>query len=235
LNDLPLAVQATQWCPCWRIIPAARPSSKLLHRVASRADMDLVEEIESLTAPRGSAENTHPPVTTANEMILHGFRQVDPNGSRFSDGSYGVFYTAKELLTAVAETRYHRDKFLRATRQPPGHISMQVLSIDLIGKLHSLVGCRDSHPELYHPEDYGQSQLFAKRLWEQGSEGIIYHSVRRREGFCAAVFYSQVLLQCHRERLLTYKWNGQCIESIAETELFIHEKQTVIPFSLEDD
>ncbi len=51
--------------------------------------------------------------------IMAAFTHLNPLGSRFSDGGYGVFYCAKESKTAVAETRYHAALFLAATNQAP--------------------------------------------------------------------------------------------------------------------
>ena len=43
------------------------------------------------------------------------FTHLNPEGSRFSDGSWGVFYAAHSVATAVEETVYHRERFLAAT------------------------------------------------------------------------------------------------------------------------
>ena len=43
------------------------------------------------------------------------FTHLNPDGSRFSDGRYGVFYAARSLDTAVAETMHHRANFMAAT------------------------------------------------------------------------------------------------------------------------
>ncbi len=37
-------------------------------------------------------------------MVMAPFTHLNPKGSRFSDGSYGVYYAAKRLSTAIAET-----------------------------------------------------------------------------------------------------------------------------------
>jgi len=51
--------------------------------------------------------------------IMAAFTHLNPAGSQFSDGIYGVFYAAYTLDAAIAETRYHREQFLRATSEPP--------------------------------------------------------------------------------------------------------------------
>ena len=47
------------------------------------------------------------------------FTHLNPEGSRFSDGSWGVFYAGNDLNTAIAETRHHRERFLRNAAQGP--------------------------------------------------------------------------------------------------------------------
>ena len=48
--------------------------------------------------------------------------------SRFTDGSYGVYYAARELETAIRETAYHFGRFLRSTNEPLGtEMEMRVL------------------------------------------------------------------------------------------------------------
>ena len=49
--------------------------------------------------------------------IMAAFTHLNPNGSRFSDGSYGVFYCARGRHTAIEETRYHSTLFLMATNK----------------------------------------------------------------------------------------------------------------------
>jgi hypothetical protein len=44
---------------------------------------------------------------------------MNPQGSRFSDGTYSVFYCARKQDPAIAETRYHAALFMAATHEPP--------------------------------------------------------------------------------------------------------------------
>ena len=52
-------------------------------------------------------------------VIMAPFTHLDPSGSRFADGTFGAFYAAASLATSVAETCFHREVFLRATREAP--------------------------------------------------------------------------------------------------------------------
>ena len=70
--------------------------------------------------------------------IMAAFTHLNPQGSRFSDGSYGVFYAGKERATAVAETRHHHGRFLRATGEGSMHLPMRLYHVDIDSKLHDL-------------------------------------------------------------------------------------------------
>ena len=50
--------------------------------------------------------------------VMAAFTHLNPEGSRFSDGSYGVYYAAHSLATAMAEVSHHRAVFLRRTDEP---------------------------------------------------------------------------------------------------------------------
>ena len=99
-----------------------------------------------------------------------------------------LFYAARELETSIAETRHHRERFLRATQQPRMELDMRVYRFDLDGRLHDIRGRRRELPTVYHIENYAGPQRLARTLRAEGSNGIAYDSVRRDGGQCAAVF-----------------------------------------------
>ncbi|GAB5468030.1 MAG: hypothetical protein Kilf2KO_10600 [Rhodospirillales bacterium] len=121
----PLA--ALVWRPSWRILPSRFPPISLFERVADPADLEAVLALESLTNPRLRQEvgalDLVPPAERVSgpgsSIVMAAFTHLNPQGSRFSDGSYGVFYAAEELETAIAETKHHRAAFLRATAEAP--------------------------------------------------------------------------------------------------------------------
>ncbi len=54
------------------------------------------------------------------------FTQLNPEGDRFTNGTYGVFYAGRAFETAIAETRDHRTRFLQATSEPAQELDMRV-------------------------------------------------------------------------------------------------------------
>ncbi|MEP7316889.1 MAG: RES family NAD+ phosphorylase [Sphingomicrobium sp.] len=222
MPDIPTA--EIRWRPCFRIISSRFPPVGLFDTVADPADLEAVFQIEAMTNDRLREEagdlalvphedRISGPGSTA---IMAAFTHLNPAGDRFTDGSYGVFYASLTIETAVAETRYHRVRFLQATDEPAQELDMRVYSIDLNAELHDVRGMRGSHPALYHPTSYSMSQEFAGQLRAEGSNGIVYQSLRDEGGECVGVFRPRLLTNCRQERHLCYVWDGTAISMIYE-------------------
>lgn len=212
------------WRPAWRIIPSRFPPIDLFERVVAPEDLEAIITLESLTNPRLRDEvgaiSLVPPADRVSgpgaSSIMAAFTHLNPSGSRFSDGSYGVFYAAGDLDTAIAETRFHREAFFCATREARIEIDMRVYLADLEGDLHDIRGRQAEHAALDDPQDYGAGQQLARRLRREGSNGIVYHSVRWPGGQCAAIFHPPLLSNARQERHLCYVWDGERIASVYE-------------------
>jgi hypothetical protein len=217
-----IAVRHVTWIPSWRIIPSRFPPIQLFERVTDPTDLDAVLALESLTNDRVRAEvgqldlipqadRLAGPGTSA---IMAAFTHLNPDGSRFSDGNYGVYYAGKTLETSIAETRYHREQFMLATNEPPIELDIRIYLTDLDAQLHDIRGLRDALPAIYAANDYSASQALGKRLRDQNSWGIAYDSVRQDGGECVGVFRPPALRNCRQERHLCYVWDGKGINTI---------------------
>lgn len=182
--DLPTA--AIAWRPCYRIIPSRFPPISLFEAVADPADLEAVFAIEAMTNERLREEAGDLRLVPLEDRIsgpgtspiMAAFTHLNPVGDRFTDGAYGVFYAGRTLETAIAETRYHRTRFMEATDEPAQELDMRVYAADLTADLHDIRGMRQSHPGYYHPSSYAASQELARTLRRDGSDGIVYDSVR---------------------------------------------------------
>jgi len=223
-----IPVRRVTWRPCYRIVPSRFPPINLFERVADPEDWEAIIEIESLTNDRIRDEAGQiqlvPPADRVSgpgaSIIMAAFTHSNPEGSRFSDGSYGVFYAAHDVDTAVAETKHHRAAFMAATRQPPMELDMRVYALDLSGKLHDVRQLQSSLARVYERNSYAHSQRLARDLRQLGSLGIAYKSVRRKGGECAAIFRAPVLSNCRQERHLCYVWDGEKITTVYEKRQF---------------
>ena len=222
MTGIPIA--RIEWRPCFRIVPSRFPPINLFEAVADPADLDAVYQIEAMTNDRLREEvgdislvPTEDRVSgPGSSPIMAAFTHLNPEGDRFTNGTYGVFYAGRTIETAIAETRYHRISFLQATREPAQEIDMRVYAVDLEAELHDIRAMRESHPAYYHPTRYGVSQELARHIREGGSDGIVYGSVRDEGGECAAVFRPRLLSNCRQERHLCYVWDGRTISTIYE-------------------
>ncbi len=211
------------WQPAIRIIPSRFPSINLFDRVASHEDFDALYALEAITNDRirdelGDIElvpKTERLYGNGNGPIMAAFTHLNPLGSRFSDGKYGVFYAAKEKETAIAETRFHSTNFLAATNEDPIKLEMRVYHVDVSGILDDAQRMDLSDP-IYDLRNYGASQTYAKQLRIQGSNGICYNSVRRTSGHCIAAFKTTILSNCRHASQLLYLWNGTEIAGVYE-------------------
>ena len=205
------------WRPSYRLIASRFPTVGLFDAIADPADLDVVFAIEALTNPRirdevgqlqlvPPAERVSGPGSTP---VMAAFTHLNPAGSRFSDGSYGVYYAALALDTALAEVGHHRARFLAATAEPAIEIDLRLIEADLCQGLHDLRPWTASHPALYDPAVYGTAQALGARLRAAGSWGVLYASVRHAGGECAAVFRPRALGPARATRHLAMHWDGQ--------------------------
>ena len=216
---MPLPLNPVAWQPCHRLVASRFPTLGIYDRVASPEDLDVVLAIEALTNPRIRQElgqlSLVPPEARATgpgaTMIMAAFTHLNPLGSRFSDGSWGVYYAGESLATAVAEVSHHRAAFLACTEEPAIDIDLRWIQADVMDKLHDLRGQRVALPEIHDPVHYGASQALARALRQQGSAGIVYESVRRPQGECVAVFRPRALSNARASGHIGMHWDGTAI------------------------
>ena len=219
-DDFVPPTRRLRWAPSVRIIPSRFPPIDLFERVADPADLESVLAVEALTNARLRDEVGDLPLVEAEDrvsgpgasFIMAPFTHVYGPGGRYSTKDFGAYYTARSLRTAVAETRYHRERFLRATNEAPIEIGMRVLYADLSATLHDVRGKQQQHAALYESERYDAPQRLAARLRANGSHGVVYDSVRDNGGQCAAVFRPRVLrkLPTGRTSGVSVGWRAHC-------------------------
>lgn len=212
------------WNPGWRVIPTRFPVVSLFDRVASPEDFDALYALEAMTNERIRDElgeiSLVPPgerlYGSGSGPIMAAFTHVNPQGSRFSDGSHGVFYCAGEKDTAVAETRHHGALFMAATSEPPMRMQMRLYTVKVDGEVADLREAALDEPRIVDPDSYDHSRAIGRRLRAEGAQGILYPSVRRPGGECLAALRASILRDCLHAAHLEYNWNGRAIDAVFE-------------------
>jgi hypothetical protein len=217
-----LAVSEVRWQPCFRVISSRFPPINLFERVSSAEDWEALYWLESLTNPRLRDEVGEIELVPREDrifgpgasVIMAPFTHLNPEVSRFADDTFGAFYAAASLDTSIAETRYHREIFLRATRQGPLELDMRTYLTDVSANFHDIRGKRDRMPDIYDPDSYVASQKLARSLRLAGSNGVVFDSVRHAGGQCLAIYRPRLIQNCRQGTHLRYVWDGQRISQV---------------------
>lgn len=202
-----------------RIIASRYPYTGIYDRIADPADLDAIVELEQLTNPRVRTEfgnlslvrredRVSGPGTTP---IMAAFTNSAP--SRFGDGTFGIYYAANAERTAVAETRYHRERFLRATQQGPIDLEMRVYHGEVAAQCDD-VRSLTRRSKIYNPQSYAASQRYGLERYREGLDGIVFNSVRDPGGECVAIFRPRLIKHCIPAAYLLYRWDGMSIVDV---------------------
>lgn len=219
-----IRVRRVRWNPANRIVPTRYPTVFLYDRVASPEEFDALYALEALTNDRLRDQAGEIELVPREQRIfgpgsgpiMAAFTHVNPGGSRFSDGSYGVFYAANRRATAIAETRYHHARFLLATQERPMHLPMRLYHVRIDAPLHDLLPPGGVDGAVYAPDSYAASRVLGTQLRAQGSRGVIYRSVRDEGGQCVGLFSPRGASECLHAAYLIYVWNGAEFSGVYE-------------------
>jgi RES domain-containing protein len=132
-------------------------------------------------------------------IIRAAFLHPGPSGSRFNDTTRGAWYAAKSVETSIAEVAYHKAKRLAEIVVPgsaQGRPDQEVSTYDdWQADFHSAFHVLEpaaKYSDYLQPEPVPQcylaSQILARQLLAQKSNGILYSSVRHKGGTCLACF-----------------------------------------------
>lgn len=174
----------------FRLVNSKFPPITLFDDVADAADFDSIYALQALTNPRIQNELGDLSLIPTNEIpfgipgcnyVTAPFTHVNPDGSRFSDGSFGMLYLADTADTAIAETRYHQEKYFRNVQELHyDTVDMRCLKVTFSAELINAV----SMDELHHPDDYTASRIFGAGIKKSGDAGLQYRSVRNEGAIC---------------------------------------------------
>lgn len=219
-----IRVRRVRWNPANRIVPTRYPTVYLYDRVADAKEFDALYALEALTNDRSRDQAGEIELVPRGQRIfgpgsgpiMAAFTHVHPGGSRFSDGSYGVFFAASRRATAIAETRYHHARFLLATRESPMHLPMRLYHVRIDAQLHDLLPPGAVDAAVYAPDSYAASRALGMELRAQGSRGVVYRSVREDGGHCVGLFSPRGASGCLHAAYLMYVWNGEEFSGVYE-------------------
>ena len=220
----PKVVRVT-WPSTHRIIRSRFPPIDLFEDIADPADWDAILSAEAKTNPRVSEsvgmldlvpEDRRVAGSGASWVMAPFTHTSTDRPSRFTDGSYGVYYAGNCIEVALFETIYHHGKFMTATSEQPGWTSdFRELVGTLDTELHDVTDAT-SFADLYDSNNYLEPQKLGARLRSSGSNGVYYKSVRYPEGSAVALFWPDVAGIPTQGRHFSYFWNGSTVSQVKD-------------------
>lgn len=205
----------------YRLINSRFPPTSLFDDVADADQFEAVYAVQLLTNPRILNEvgdlNMLPRVEIpfgidGCNYATAPFTHVNPNGSRFSDGSYGVLYLADEMDTAIEETVYHQENYFRNVEGL--HYDVIIMRGLMFRFSSQALDIKSAPKKVYHPDDYSHARSFGRKARLRGIEALEYFSVRRSGSVCWALFTPRYVKSAKQTQHYEYVWNGACIESV---------------------
>jgi hypothetical protein len=210
------------WPRAWRVIASRYPPINLFERLtADTAVWDALIALEQLTNPRVRDEvgdiSLVPPDERVSgpgaSYVMAAFTHINPKGSRFSDGGFGVYYAAAALETAIAETVFHFEVFARDSADPPRGEEFRVLVGAVAAAFEDVAALPPARLSgVLDPDSYAASQAYARELRAAGANGVVYPSVRHAGGQCVGALRPRAVGLPHQERHLKYRWNGERVD-----------------------
>ncbi|MCA3167768.1 MAG: RES family NAD+ phosphorylase [Burkholderiales bacterium] len=196
--------------------------------VSLRQSQDLFDDLstdpaEWLLAQRVEDEVKPPPYRSPTPIIDRPFEDAEwfnaiiwPfrhwQASRYSDGSFGVWYGAESVETTVYETvyRWYRGLISDAGYEhTPVVAERKVYWVKCDAVLLDFRHVGTDFPELLHPTDYAYCQALGARIHREGHPGMLTQSVRRPEGENWVIMNPGVLSNPRHNCQLTYHLEGR--------------------------
>lgn len=206
-----------------RIVPSRFPPVSFFDWAQSIEELDQIAKLEGMTNERLKA--TYGDISlVAKEDWVGGQGSTPlmapfthPGMSRFSNGSYGIYYAGGTQEAAIAETKFHRERFLKASNEAPCLLQMREYKAKVRRPLVDLFS--PNFKCLLDPDigKYPTSQIFGQEIRANKEWGLLYPSVRKAENYCVAIFRPPALTipiqGCH----LDYIWDGSSVSAIRKS------------------
>jgi len=208
----------------YRLINSKYPPQSVFDDVADADEFDALFALQALTNPRLQAQAGNLSLLPRTEIpfgiagcsyAVAPFTHVNPTGSRFSDGRFGVLYLADNVQTAISEVAYHQGRYwAKVSGLAYERFVFRALSCEFAEvSLTDLTALSPEHA-VYAKEDYSAARALGIRLREQGSAGVQYYSVRNSGAVCWGLFspqYVRQIVQCGHYEMI---WQNGSISAV---------------------
>ena len=134
--------------------------------------------------------------------------------SRFSDGTFGIWYGCDKIETSVRETAHHWFNGLLTDagfENETVSIERTLYQVSCDAALVDLRPMTKKYPGLIHKKNYHYTHSVGSRLHREGHPGLVTQSVRHASGETFAILNPGVLSNPRPHGQLTYRSDGRRI------------------------
>ena len=214
-----LPVRAEQEQRAYRLVNSRFPPIDLFDDVADAAEFEVLYQLQALTNPRLQNEVGRIALIPVAEIpfgiagcsyAVGPFTHVNPAGSRFSSGTFGVLYLADVMETAIAEVRHHQNHYWSKVKG----LNYERFLFRGLACMFNDAGNRDAtgvslSDPIYDPDDYSHARQLGHSAKRAGCPGLRYNSVRSPGNHCWALMtprhVTSIVQAAHYEMI----WSGQ--------------------------
>jgi hypothetical protein len=205
-------------CNVIRNIVSIRSSQDLFDDLTpSPEEWALAQQVEDQVKPlpyRSITPIIHRPFEDADWFNAIAWPFKHWQSSRFSDGTFGIWYGSDSVETTVFETAYHWfSGFLTDAGFDKDNVigERKLYEVACDAALLDLRPLVARHSSLVHKTDYSYTQSVGAKLHREGHPGLVTVSARHAPGQNYAVFNPDVLSNPRSHCQLTYRLEGHRI------------------------
>lgn len=198
------AVADLQLADTHRLIPSKySESGTVLSRLADDdGSLNDLIELDGATNHRLLGEEGLLPGISVHELVYGvryahvvnaAFTHAGPSGGRFNNSERGAWYCSVKRETSIAEVAFHKLRQLEEVDWHEEEVStFDDYLADFTAQMQDLRAPKPQYKRFLKaapiPDCYADSQQLAATLLMQGSNGMIYPSVRQKGGTCLVCF-----------------------------------------------
>jgi hypothetical protein len=208
----------------YRLVNSRLPTIQLFDDVASAEDFEDLYDLQALTNPRLTIEIGKLAYIDTQDMpwgipgcsyAVAPFTHVSPDGSRFSNGDYGMLYIADTMDTAIKEVAYHQQVYISKVEGLEfDRLIFRGLSCVFSGDLIHDATTIEHNNSIYDADSYTDSRALGAKLRADGSEGVQYWSVRAPGQTCWGLFTPKKVTSIVQTSHFEFITNGRSIVDI---------------------
>lgn len=205
----------------YRLVNSKFPPISVFDDVANADEFEALYALQALTNPRLQNEAGNLNLIPTEEIpfgipgcsyAVAPFTHVNLDGSRFSDGSFGVLYLGDTMDTALAEVQHHQEAYWRNVPDLSfERFVFRGLACDFeeAGMVDGLAIPRED--PIYSPVDYSASRQLGLALKEDGAPGLRYPSVRAPGATCWGLMTPRPVMAIVQTAHYEMIWSGSIV------------------------